>query len=946
MPEPSIGVELGPKPDIREIARKIRRESEGPDPNLEAFHDLAQEQRIRFLKTDPSFRAMLRVLSRMPSLQQEILAIIRSKEGFKENTVKELGVRGVDVRGRPIKARERHRDLTALFAGLLSSREGRDLFEWALERSINAEAAQIKAAIRAGKNRTREIVVGTGIHATGYETERKIYRPDDPSLMVDKETHIGGQFAQADGDLWGLNSRKRPKDLNEAPIPGTKGALNDLGDHAVMQESDVGNLSYDSQAPLARANEVNCRLSGGQIMNETRVLSCRQDPRTNELIVTSIDEKTGELYTTKHERMVYMGGLGDEIVGLDEDDPETAEILSEAREELARGEIPQVLTFPMYEKIASDRADAFPLDGIKDAVVVADGDGTRIIAGALLGHEYPVGKQSTQLHFLNKLTWIGQPAKTRKEYFGKERPRYVTVGQDFPRTDEADNYYSRIETKPGLRAARLRRNGRKIEVICTNSEGVYVSGGMGDRVFLATGFRDTFEQKYGAIYATAYTTVESIRLNLPFFLQRVGNAIRYKSGPYKGCFLEVVDIQPERIEAPTITCRLLARNGARETYTFKNTRLGRRDAGIETLLQQPLRNSTDLSENVAGFFSAPGNFLEFSNGNILEVVGAQPRTKIPGRTVMKLTRTDGTTQKVTLERSDALLRAFFASDYASSRDIEQVSIVPSQLPPAEVITNTKGKPIARQAAPANSNSNFGPEIYIGGPPAKLPLTEAEKELPAFKIGPNTASIFRYIGPTQELARKLATRDRQNARKSSKNDLPREFPQEQIKLPAVARMDRRDVSFMIPRTAPRGRDRFPHDGDPVTALRLAVAEISSRYNIPRSFFERTNGLVLSIKWDARPGATKQEYKVTMQPGLSEPYRKFAQALLEDPLVQSILAFLMHRKRGLQDVTLRIPTRRINTLDSSMLKKGSGIDDINRRTVILPRFDVGNITYTTG
>jgi hypothetical protein len=476
-------------------------------PEAPIKHREAQIARIQRLRGTPGYQILTQIIQADPDLATEIKIVTDRKEEFKTGTAE-----GDEV----------HRNLTARLSALYTSARGRRLLDLVIDRAARRESRDLKAELRKGKRYTRELIVGSGYHSTVYSTERQMYFPESPSLVVDGNPVIGGQFGQYENPVFRVNSRgNRPEDPELLHLPGTPGTLNTMEKHAVLQPADLSHESYPDQTVLKRVTKANAFLAERFILEENFV-TFRRNPGGEEgkgiLEVEFIDPNSGKIDRVLVDRLL-LTGLGVEVSGLDESDPETAEILAEEEEVYNSGGTPKVFKFTQFVKTMADQGQPYPLQNLNGYMLSGGGDSAFVAAGITLGYEMPLGKTVIQLDHIEDLPWLGSKFMTKEEFIECTRARYHQVGLEFPR-QEIEDYYHRVQPIQG-RAVKLRRNGDNIEVIyfLTDEEGELLTDEndqpiersiLRKGIVLAHGFKDEEEETVGRFYEGGLPGVQEI----------------------------------------------------------------------------------------------------------------------------------------------------------------------------------------------------------------------------------------------------------------------------------------------------------------------------------------------------------------------------------------------------------------------------------------------------
>ncbi len=435
------------------------------------------------MREDPAVSSMFDVVRQTPDIFTEIQPVLSRDKEF-------------DSAALP---GELHRTFTPLFAGISMSRRGSTLLELAIDRHTDCEAEQLWGLIIKGEAYTSELVVGSGVHAAIYNSERMTADPKVPALTIDGGASAGGQFAGPEGPVWFLNTRTRPEDPDAPNVPGGKGSLNTL-ERGVLQQSDISGSSYASQDTLALPTQVN-HLLYSKVLNRTEVVRVEENnsDESGRPGLYKVTLRCGELEeaTVTTDRLVFASGLGDPVTGFENSDQDTQDIIEEEKAKFKRGEDAQIMTFEQFAERVGDESDPFPLRPFGWVAVIGPGDGGAVAAEYLLGSGPSTRMSSTQLDQVQEVFWIGQKAETREEYMQSSRQRYRNLGLEFP-VDTKSGYAHRLTPIP-TRAYKIERteDGR-IKILHgrreTDGTITHVDDVVVDHVVLATGFKKKTEK--------------------------------------------------------------------------------------------------------------------------------------------------------------------------------------------------------------------------------------------------------------------------------------------------------------------------------------------------------------------------------------------------------------------------------------------------------------------
>jgi hypothetical protein len=429
----------------------------------------AHERRVARLMGSPDVATALGTIVSTPDIWEGVAPVVDRAGEFQANGQ---------------RSGEHHRDLAPLLSGVALNDRAAALFRLGIDRTVAAESEALRQAIRNGQSSSQELVVGSGWHAAVYSGEALAVNPDRDAVAAEGAPFIGGQFSRATRAVHLLNSRTRPERTDEPNRPGSASSLNSMR-RSPLQQADVDTKAYGDQKAFGEVVETNMFLAS-RVMTDMELVRIRVLPRgTVEALLHN--PQTGELFTTRHKRVVVAGGIGEELTGFENADEETRRLLDEERATpLAER---RILTSQDFIALTGDGANDFPLRGMRNVAIIGPGDTGRVILGKLTGHETESGKSVPTLDWVERIGLYGEGSDTRKEYLGENRPRYVGVALEMPRTDEYQSYYSRVRPFEG-RAQRLRRlDDGRIQVISQDAGGFEVRGEY-DRVITAAGYRD------------------------------------------------------------------------------------------------------------------------------------------------------------------------------------------------------------------------------------------------------------------------------------------------------------------------------------------------------------------------------------------------------------------------------------------------------------------------
>lgn len=455
-------------------------------------HKGALLAKAKRLKRSRPFRAVMRMLQDGELRQTYDLAMSRKGEMLE-------GQQG----------EERHRAFAPMAAGLMLGERTRNLLDLAIDETVEDRSRRFKEQLRNASEKKEqlrfvpEVVIGSGVHGAIYAINREMVIPEAPSLTLERDSRIGGQFAQIQTDLFRLNSRTRPEERDMPYLPGTKQSLNTFTGFATTQPGDTGAESYQFQSALGEHARMNLFLSGEPIVNaEVRAVRKFRNaaPPFANYIVEFMDTETRRILEVATDRVVFTTGVGAEKSGLDESDITTKTILEDERKRLLEGKDARVMSFIEFTGRMGDASQPFPLKDMKRIIVSGEGDGGKVIAGILLGYEGQLGMSTATLDHVEEIIWIGQSFPDKETFLEECRARYHQLGLEFPRRD-VESYYGRIKPVPNVRASELERVGDAIRVNGNNTENGLNYTVVGDHFIYSHGFEDRTDEIVAPLYA-------------------------------------------------------------------------------------------------------------------------------------------------------------------------------------------------------------------------------------------------------------------------------------------------------------------------------------------------------------------------------------------------------------------------------------------------------------
>jgi hypothetical protein len=252
----------------------------------------------------------------------------------------------------------------------------------------------------------------------------------------------------------------------ERNLPGGEQTINPLGTMATLQVSDLSGEAYVTQDVLSYATRFNTITSAKDFLTDCRLVATRHVRRDDGSEVercTFLDEDESRTYTVDFDELVIAGGIGKDVLNLNQADNATNRFLKEESEKLDRGERPLVMSFPQMVKWFGNPANKSPLKDVKEVVVSGSGDSASVAVGLLLGYEPGSDRMPVSMDRVEKVYWLGQDIPSKEEWLKNIRTRYAQVGLEFPR-EKIEAYYSRIVPLKGKAADAFNYNDGRVTV--------------------------------------------------------------------------------------------------------------------------------------------------------------------------------------------------------------------------------------------------------------------------------------------------------------------------------------------------------------------------------------------------------------------------------------------------------------------------------------------------
>lgn len=508
----------------------VEKESQELSRRIDTKEREAHEFRFTKLSHFPSVRAALAVIRDNENIWDNVNPTSSQQKALEKNTA---------LRG------ESHRIGAALFANIYRNPEGAALMDVAIYDATQKETDFFRDQITKGINYSPvSIIGGGGVYGTIFSAGSLKENPGSPPLGFDAYKRRGGIWG-ASGDVtldkswWRMNSRNRPENRNEIPVPGGKGNLNSLGsDTQSLQVPDISSAQYPTNNELGRVLTHDNFLSNNLLANAelVKVRVNRNKGQKGQIEQEFHDPQTGKRFFVYTDTVVQATGLGKEDLGFSTQFSSTAKALEEVQKDFKEGVVtPRVLTFfQLVEETTSNRQSV--AKDFKNFGLLGKGDTSRVIREYFIGIGGIDPGLSAQEGFVEEVTVFGLEDKTREELARSERARYVLGLLEFERTNGG---FFRI--KPV--------DGRVVGIgIPKDKEGLVVYYHRTDqtpegpvttiaseivpRLVTAAGFNDESDKIYSGLTAEVIEDKRAIQQRVETVFAKSGNTIFYS--PNKG----------------------------------------------------------------------------------------------------------------------------------------------------------------------------------------------------------------------------------------------------------------------------------------------------------------------------------------------------------------------------------------------------------------------------
>jgi hypothetical protein len=694
----------------------------------------AQVRREAVLRGSAPLIAAMNLISGTPDIRRGVQALSnRASEFRKHDYTRSLY--------------SKNRQFTPTLAGISLDDRARAIWSRARELHVANETAYVRKSVAAGRNYAPMIVNGAGWHSAVFNSTFMALRPD--SKVQTMTVNVGGPW---DGNLAHfLNSRSRPNNVNLDPRPGTRGALNSMGDYAVLQPGDRSTRGYgdprDIEDPLKDTLLFSANVAKDSELIEVRV---NTDGGPGKQIGVYRNPKNNELFTVAHDRNVVLSGLLTDTPILRDADAETLRIIEE---ELLRPlHARRIHTTSSYIEHVSDPAYPTPFNGWKNLLIMGAGDSGNIVASGAFGYQPVNGKSVVNLDFVEEIVWLGQPASSREAFLELNRPLYHWIANDFPRLADPENY-SRIRPTAAKGFQIRRERSGNLTVIDTDGKAYHNR----DHVLLNTGVLDRLKEVYGRVQSTVVDDPLALAALLaePMNTLPDGSRLRFTDGS------EIVIIgragenslnirrvnEPRRfaggielVEANSLAGDVLRRRSP----TLASIDVAPKKLALTDVFASGFRRDDPFTiggplfatQNAESLADTPGVVLEFEHSTAvirgvdrLNATVTVSETRVP---YMTATRT---------MRLDDFIEAFILAD-----DLQRVRVPP----PRERVDLLEYVPVAQKVD--------GLEDYICGAASKTPVQFIETWTTPIlgNLDEVSSAGFRYKPLVQGLAEMLST----------------------------------------------------------------------------------------------------------------------------------------------------------------------------------------------
>lgn len=520
------------------------------DINLEVDKE-SQRAKAGRLRDAAPLRAVLDIVASDSDLRRNTAPLLSKAEEFKLGTIRLEDQFGIDSQ------MERFRNFTPLMAALRSNERTSQLLDLATDIVIEQDRNNYWEKIKNGEDYVREMVIGTGANTANYLSTRAVLSERNSSVAISSD--FGGEFSLVKEAAWNLNSRNRKTDRDIEPIPGTEGSLNELGKYATVQPSDYGYSAYQNQIDLSHAIKDNLVLLGTS-MAEVKVVEVARNtnPQKKGILKIKLQNLENEEFAYIYaDRTVEISGVGEPLYAYtDTSDVETSDIIAQEKEvfESKKGK-PKVLHFNDFIQYSHQPDNPFPLEGIKDVVIVGDNDSALVAWGILMGYEPVPGKTVRQITETPRITIVAPDAPTsREEMLSKVRPRYSQVANELLRDKDEQAFYTTRGRKGKVKSLDVTNATGKECIDVQTTAGTIEDA---DLVIFATGFKEANQDIYRPLNNELITNKQEIKNRLTDIIYHEGSKVYFRGNRT----IEIMNLELSPENGQVVTFKETDRDG-------------------------------------------------------------------------------------------------------------------------------------------------------------------------------------------------------------------------------------------------------------------------------------------------------------------------------------------------------------------------------------------------
>lgn len=284
-----------------------------------------------------------------------------------------------------------------------------------ISRNLTLREIDKNTKDRSDQLKAREIlysdvfIIGTGPHATAFGSRLKALHPDIQMLFADKNPYRGGQFRDTK-EAYDLNSPNQA--VGGFGFAYEKGKPNDIGQHAVIQSSDISKTPFPKSTDQAWVNTISNYEIDSALVN-TKVLSVRKSSTSCNYVVTALDLDTKRTITIYTNTIIRSGGIGDAKVPVVSN--------NEQKDPVKR---PGIVTFPEFLELMRDE-NLWKIRGrlTRGVAIVGGGD------SALVTLEKIIEKQKKHSLFIKHMDMFGAQFANGPEFSKQIIERYKLLAE-------------------------------------------------------------------------------------------------------------------------------------------------------------------------------------------------------------------------------------------------------------------------------------------------------------------------------------------------------------------------------------------------------------------------------------------------------------------------------------------------------------------------------------